>query len=199
MLPAQTPSNISLKYLGLTIHPFGDRTAHLQPYKLDPRARFVLNFGGAMGYERFIFQDVLSVKVLEAVFADCSAGLASVSHVALRGNFLHRKRHRLSIGLGPALMIRQDWGRLPGYQSSGLMNTGYIKPLGPVQWKVFWVGIEMEYDVSITDRLAFSASLTPGIPMAVTMGCGLKYWFETAYRQKIYLPKVKKGRWREQG
>lgn len=189
--PAQTPSNLSLKFLGFTIHPLGDRTAHLQPYKLDPHARFVMNFGGVIGYERYLCQDVLSVKVLQAIFADCSAGLASATHVALRGTFLNRGGHRLSFGFGPALIIRQDWGRLPGYQSSGFMETGYLRPLGPIQWKVFWYGIEIEYDVRLSRHLDFSASLTPGVPMAVTMGCGLKYWFTREYKDHIRLPRIR--------
>jgi hypothetical protein len=188
---AQRPSNLSLKFLGLTMHPFGDRTANLQPYKLDPNAMFVLNFGGALGYERFIFQDRISVKGLQAVFADCSAGLASVTHVAIRGTFLKRKGHRLSVGVGPAFMVRQHWGRLPDYKSSGFMKEGYIKPFGPVQYKMFWYGVEIEYDVRLGEHVDFSASLTPGIPMAVTVGAGLKYWFGREYKEKIYLPKIK--------
>jgi hypothetical protein len=188
----QTPSNLSLKYLGFTIHPQGDRTANLQPYKLDREAHFVANFGGALGYERFILQDILSVKLVQALFADCSAGLASVTFASIRANFMDRGRHRLSMGFGPALMVRQSWERLPDYKSSGYMNTGYIKPIGAVQWKLFPYGVEFEYDVRISRRLDFSMSLTPGLPLAVTMGAGLKYWVERDYKYKVYLPRVKR-------
>lgn len=187
----QTPSNVSLKFLGLTWHPLGDPLAHLQPFRLDEEARLVMNFGGALGYERYIWQDVFSVKALQAVFADCSAGLASATHVAVRGTFLHRQGHRLSIGFGPALMVRQDWARFPSYQSSGYFHAGYVRPLGPVQWKLFWYGIEVEYDVRLGDHLDFSASLTPGIPMAVTIGGGVKYWFTRRYQEKLHLPRVR--------
>lgn len=183
---------MSLKFMGLTIHPTGDRTAYLQPYKLDRNAYFVMNFGGVLGYERFLWQDVISVKALQALFADCSAGLASVTHVAVRGTFLDRGRHRLSIGFGPAFMVRQDWGRLPGYEPSGYFNQSTWGLLGPVQWKFFWYGVEMEYDVQLSDRLDFSASFVPGLPMAITLGLGLKYWFERDYKEKISLPKVNK-------
>jgi hypothetical protein len=190
---AQTPSNLSLKYLGFTIHPKGDRTANLQPYKLDPKAHFVVNFGGALGYERFILQDVLSLKLVQAVFLDCSAGLASVTFASIRANFVDRGRHRASMGFGPALMIRQSWERLPDYKSSGYMNTGYLKPFGAVQWKLFPYGVEFEYDCRISKRLDFSVSLTPGLPMAVTMGAGLKYWVERDYKEKVFLPRMKRG------
>lgn len=190
-LMGQSPSNLSLKFLGFTIHPFGDRTADLQPFKLDRHARFVMNFGGVLCYERYIWQDLVSVKGLQAVFADCSAGLASATHVAIRGTFLNRKKHRLSVGFGPALVIRQDWARFPGYQSSGFMNTGYLRPFGAVQWKVFWYGIEFEYDWRISERLDLSASLTPGVPMAVTLGAGVKYWISREHVDKVYLPKIK--------
>lgn len=191
---AQHPSNVSLKFLGFTIHPQGDPTAYLQPYKFDKKARFVMNFGGVLAYERFIWQDIISVKGLQALFADCSAGLASATHVAIRGTFLRRPRHRLSMGFGPALIVREDWGRHPDYQSSGFMNEGYIKPIGKVQWKIFWYGIEFEYDWKISERLDISASLTPGVPMAVTIGGGIRYWFNRDFEEKLYLPKMKKKR-----
>lgn len=191
MVRSQTPSNIGLKFIGLTMHPMGDRTANLQPYKLDPHARFVFNFGGVLSYERFIWQDVFSIKVLQALFADCSAGLASVTHVAIRGTFLNRNGHRLSIGFGPAFMVRQDWARLPDYHSSGFMNESEFPLLGPVQWKMFWYGIEIEYDLRLSKHWDFSASLVPGVPMAITIGAGMKYWFGRDYKEKISLPKVK--------
>ena len=48
---------MTLKYFGLTIHPLGDPTAHLQPNKLDPKARFVANVGVFAGYEKFLFKE----------------------------------------------------------------------------------------------------------------------------------------------
>jgi hypothetical protein len=88
-------SSFSAKFVGLTIHPFGDESAALQPYKLDDRAVFVMNFGGVVSYEKYIWRDLVSYKVLQAVFADCSAGLASITNLAIQGVFL--KKTYLSI------------------------------------------------------------------------------------------------------
>jgi hypothetical protein len=75
---------ITLKYFGLTIHPFGDPTAHLQPNKLDSKARFVANVGLFAGYEKFFFKDLFSVKIIQGAVSDCSNGFASITHLGAR-------------------------------------------------------------------------------------------------------------------
>ncbi len=182
-------SNISLKYLGLTIHPLGDDMAEFQPYKLDPEAKFVLNFGGVLSLEQFIYNDWLSVKYIQALFADCSAGMASVTHLGVRVRFMNKPKHKLSFGVGPAFMIREDWGRFDGYKSSGTLNRVYSDKFGWLQYKLFWFGIEVEYDFSISERWDLNMSITPGVPAVITYGIGLKYWFNKDFKEKIILPR----------
>lgn len=188
-LQAHSQSNISVKYIGLTIHPFGDEMAEYQPYKLDPEAKFVLNFGAVVSGEKFIYNDWLSIKGIQAVFADCSAGLASVTHLGIRARFLNQPKHKLSFGIGPAFMIREDWGRFEGYDSSGTLNRAYSKHLGWVQYKFFWFGAEIEYDISLNEKWDLNMSITPGIPAVITYGIGLKYWFNKDFKEKVLLPR----------
>src|SRR5687768_3788281 len=87
-------NSLSLEFVGFTIHPTGDPTAHLQPNKLDKEARFVMNYGGVITYEHFIIGDVLAAKGLQAIAADCSAGWVSITHIAVKGMVIRKPKHR---------------------------------------------------------------------------------------------------------
>lgn len=184
-------SNISLEFVGFTIHPAGDPTAHLQPNKLDKNARFVVNYGGLLTYEKYIIGDVIALKGMTALVADCSAGWASITHIGVKGLVIRKPKHRLGLGLGPAFMVRESWSRFEDYQSSGFLKEGNSKLLGPVQYKFFPIAAEIEYEYSLTDRCDLSFSLTPGLPMAITFAAGIKFWFNKDFEHKVYLPKVK--------
>lgn len=186
-------STITVKYFGMTIHPLGDRTAQIQPYKLDHNARFVLNFGGFVGYERFVYKDLISLKAIQGVFSDCSGGFASVSHLGVRALLLDHKNHRLYFGVGPTLIIRDSWRRFGDqYQPSGYFNYYQSKRFGELQWKFIVYGCELEYDYLITERNNLSVSLTPGVPLACVLSVGWKHWFkwERKEEEEFVVPKL---------
>ncbi|MBI3133847.1 MAG: hypothetical protein HYZ14_04150 [Bacteroidetes bacterium] len=182
--------NISAEFVGFTIHPAGDPTAPLQPNKLDKDARFVVNYGAVITYEHYLVGDVVALKGLQAIAADCSAGWASITHVALKGLVLRQPKHRLGVSVGPAFMVRESWFRFESYVPSGFLNEGYSKFLGPVQYKFFPLAAEIEYEYSLTPKIDFELSLTPGLPMAITFAAGFKYWFNKDFEHKLYLPKI---------
>jgi hypothetical protein len=185
-------SNLSAEFVGFTIHPAGDPTAHLQPNKLDQNARFVMNYGGVLTYEKYLVSDIFAVRVLEAVFADCSAGWASITQVAIKGVVLRTPKHRLGVSLGPGFMVRESWTRFEDYKSSGFLNEGNSKLLGPVQYKFFPVACELEYEYSLTNRCDLAFSITPALPMAMTIGAGFKFWFNKDFNEGgLFLPRVK--------
>lgn len=188
----QSQNNLSMEFVGLTIHPAGDPTAHLQPNKLDEDARFVINYGGVLSYEHFIIGDVFAVKGLQAVLADCSAGWASITQIAIKGMVIRQPRHRLGLSIGPAFMMRESWNRFEDYESSGYLNEANSPLFGPVQYKFFPFAAEIEYDVKVGRKTDLTFSIVPGIPMAFTFGFGLKYWINKEFDHKLYLPKIKK-------
>jgi hypothetical protein len=163
-------SNVTLKYFGLTIHPFGDTYAYLQPYKLDKNAHLVANFGLFGGYERFVVQDFISVKLTQGYFTDCSAGDA---HIGLKALILQRKHHQFSFSLGPMYFYRESWTRFPEYSSSGVFH---LSKDGKTQSKFFWYGAEVEYDAHINNQWDISTSFTPGLPFVMSLAVGVKYW-----------------------
>jgi len=191
-LPAQ--SAFTVRYVGITIHPFGDDQANLQPYKLDKKAYFVANFGGLAGYERFVWEDIVSVKLLQGLFSDCSGGWAAVTHLGFRGVLLDKKKHRILFGMGPTFYYREDWNRFGDYEDKGFFHRRQINPLGNIQYKMFWYGCEFEYDYKLNNKFDVNVGFTPGAPLALIFSVGVKYWTGRDFKktEKFVIPKRSK-------
>jgi hypothetical protein len=187
-------SAFTVKYFGLTIHPLGDPSAHLQPKKLDKNAVFVQNIGAFVGYEKFVHRDLLSVKIIQGVMTDCSNGLAAASHLGIRATLYQTPKHRLCFGIGPTFIVRESWIRFgPAYTSSGFFNEGRSDRFGDVQWKFVPYGFEFEYDYCFTKKDNLSVSVTPGVPLANIISIGWKHWIQIKDFDdiKLYVPKSK--------
>lgn len=108
--------NVGFNFIFLTHHPGGNRMAFLQPNKLDKQAKYVLNWGGALHYERFIYRKRWSIKLAQAMYSDCARLFAGHTHIAFRANLLNGDKHSLRIDFGPTWVYRQSWHRFPGYE-----------------------------------------------------------------------------------
>ncbi|MGB0849963.1 MAG: hypothetical protein ACPGTP_01845 [Bacteroidia bacterium] len=184
----------TVKFFGLTMHPGGDPTAHLQPYKLDDEAKFVMNYGGFIGYEKFIYEDLVSLKAIQGFMSDCSAGFASVSHLGVRANIINTTNHKLYFGIGPTVIVRESWSRFgDDYESSGYFNERQTNKLGDLQWKMIPYAFEFEYDYALSQKDQISLSVTPGVPIAILVSVGWKHWIEIKEYPtwKYYTPKKK--------
>lgn len=186
-------SSFTIKYFAMTIHPFGDRTAHLQPRKLDKDARFVQNHGVFLGYERFVYEDLVSVKYIQGLLRDCSDGNTLVSHLGVRLALVQTPRQSLYLGIGPTFIARESWKRFgSAYISSGFFNEYEGDRLGMVQWKFVPYGLEFEYDYRLSPKNHLSISITPGLPLATICSLGWKHWIKpyTGSRPPVlFIPK----------
>jgi hypothetical protein len=172
--------SFTAKYFGLTIHPFGDRTAELQPYKFDSKARFVGNVGVFLGYDKFIYKDLISVKLIQGIFIDCSAGNAGFTHLGIRALAFENEKNRLYLGIGPTYIYRESWTRFEEiYNSSGWFNVSQTKNFGKIQHKFVWYGLDIEYDRILNEHNSLTFSCTPGVPLAIILSVGWKYRFKT--------------------
>ena len=190
-----TQETLTLKYFGLTIHPLGDKTAYLQPNKLDKNAHFVANVGLFIGYEKYLYEDFFSLKLIQGFVSDCSNGFASVTHFGPRVALLRREKHRIYFGIGPTLIVRDSWNRFgDAYESSGYFNETYSPRMGELQWKLVPYAFEFEYDFAFTPDNQLSISLTPGVP-AMILSVGWKHWFHLReYDElKLFIPKSRKN------
>jgi hypothetical protein len=193
---ASAQNCFSLRYFGLTVHPFGDQTAALQPYKLDKRAIVVANFGGFISVDHYVKKDYIAITFMQAAFSDCSGGWGGFTHIGVRARVLDEKRHRLVFGIGPMFYYREDWNRFDAYEDSGYFNRYHSSHIGDVQYKIFPVGFEFAYHYVLSEHADLNAGFTPGLPLACSFSAGLSWWphrFETkAEKVKVVLFKKKK-------
>jgi hypothetical protein len=183
-------SSFSLKYFGLTIHPLGDKLAHIQPYRLDKNAYLVGNIGALAKYEKFIWEDILAINVAQALFSDCSAGLASISSLGFQLLIFEKKKHHIYIDIGSTLFIREDWNRFPEYEGRGGYNQYYY---ANKSWEYGFYPIStlLEYDFDISPKTCASFNVAP-FPV-IAIGAGFKYWFSKEFKikEKMLVPKSK--------
>ncbi|MDX5347006.1 MAG: hypothetical protein LPJ89_04135 [Hymenobacteraceae bacterium] len=169
---AQVKNAVTVKFIGLSIHPKKSPYPEIFKNRLDKNGYFVVDYGLLAGYERFFYKDIFSVRVQQGFYADCAAQFAGFSHIGWRGRILKIGNHSLNGGIGPTLVYRKDWNRLEGYT-----DDGYFKRHASWQYKFLWYGGEFEYNYLVKDKGEFSVMFVPGFPEVVTLGVGWRQWF----------------------
>ena len=173
-IDAKAQDNASLKFFGLSLHPGGDENAPLMPRRFDANGVWVLNLGGMLSYEKFIYQDGVSVKAVQGIYSDCAAQLGGFSHLGLRAKIFKTTRQSLYGGIGPTLVYRKNWHKLPGY-----IDPDYFegKPANTWQYKFLWYGGEFEYAYVLSERIDFATTFIPGYPKLISFSFGFRYKF----------------------
>lgn len=168
---------IGVKFFGLTIHPQGVAHPEIMPLKFDENGYAVMNLGGTVSAEYFIWKDIVSVRVVQGLYADCASRLGGFSHIGLRGRIFQSGRHSLNGGIGPTFVYRRNWYKIPGFTpvpgDSADFYTGGT-PEDDWQWRFIIYGGEFEYNYAITERLEASLSVIPS-PEIITFSVGARY------------------------
>jgi hypothetical protein len=180
---------ITLRYFGLTVHPGGDQTAQLQPYKIDKHAIIVANFGGFILVDHYIKRDVVAITFMQGCFTDCSAGFGGFTHVGLRFRLIDKGKHRILLGVGPMFYYRRDWNRFAEYHDSGYFHRYHSSHIGAIQYKFFPLAGEFAYHWEFSKHFDFNFGFTPGLPIALSFSAGLTWWPER-FTEKAPIVKV---------
>ena len=170
----QAQDNVGLKFFGLSIHPGGDENAFLMPRRLDSNGVLVLNLGGMLSAEKFIYQDRVSVKAVQGIYSDCAAQLGGFSHIGIRAIIFRAGKHSVFGGIGPTLVYRKNWYELPGYLDPDYFDG---QPTDTWQYKFLWYGGEFEYAYVLSEKLDLTSTFIPGFPKLISLSFGLKYKF----------------------
>ncbi|RIJ37376.1 hypothetical protein [Pontibacter oryzae] len=163
---------VTLKFFGLSGHIRQVRNPSLFPNRLDDNGIFVLNLGGIVGYERFVWRDRLSIRVEQGLYADCAAEFAGFTHLGWRGVIWQSGRHSVNGGFGPTLVYRQDWNKMQDYE-----DDGYFSRSGGWQYKFYWYGGEFEYNYMLKQNTELSVNMVPGLPELISVGVGIRKHF----------------------
>jgi hypothetical protein len=145
------------------------------PLKFDQRGIFVLNLGVEICVEYFIYKDIVSVKFIQALYADCCQKFGGFTHLGLRGRIFKFGQHSLYGGIGPTFIYRKNWYALEGYDDSFSFFRG--KPEDIWQYRFLWYGGEFEYNYEINNHFSLSTSFVPGFPDLTNLSFGTRYKF----------------------
>jgi hypothetical protein len=165
--------NIGVKYFGINIHPVGDINAKLMPIKLGDNGFLVPSFGAMVSFETYFWKDLLGVELAAANYTDCAMQYAGFAHLGFRIKFLSKGKHEINGGIGPTFIFRQNWYKVDGYDDT--RNFYRVdKTTDDIQWRFIVYGGEFEYDYSLTDKVDFSVTFVPGIPILMTFAFGVR-------------------------
>lgn len=165
--------NVALHFFGLSFHPHGAiENAPFMPNKFDEDAKFVMNFGAVLSYEKFFYKDIFSVKFGQAFYADCTESFAGFSHIGFRARIFQISRHSLRGGIGPTLIFRRNWNRIEGttdfQQFKGDKDAFW-------QYMFIWYGGEFIYSYHINEKFDCSLNFVPGYPDLMNLSIGVNY------------------------
>jgi hypothetical protein len=163
---------IGIKFFGLSIHPTGALNSQHMPLKFDKRGIFVLNTGISINIEYFIYKDIISIKFVQGLYADCVQKFGGFTHLGLRCRIFRYEKHSLSGGIGPTFIYRKSWYSLEDYDDSFSFFHG--KPDDIWQYRLLWYGGELEYNYEINNRFSISTSFVPGFPDLANLSIGFR-------------------------
>lgn len=178
-IPVRAQDSFGIKYFGLAVHPLGEEAnAFLMHNKLDKDAYLVLNLGGELTYEKFLIKDILSLKAVQALYADCAEKLGGFSHIGVRAKIFKTGKHGLYGGLGPTLVFRKNWLTIPGYQN---LNRFKGDENDRFQYLFLWYGGEFEYKYILSEKTDLSVSFVPGYPDLMSLAVGVNFKLPGSY------------------
>ena len=167
----RAPQAVTAQVVGMTFHPGGGTQPDYYPRKLDPDGWWVLQLGGALAWDVQPWEH-FGLRAKTAWYRDCADKQQVFLHLGLRGWILRGKSWGIQGGMGPTLVLREDWQGLPGYRSNGFFPDDTWHGW---QHRFLWYGGEFDVWKTVGDRLEVGVSMIPGFPWAITSMVGLRY------------------------
>lgn len=163
----------SIQFMGITFHPGGGAAKMVKDYplKLDDKAYIVLNLGAVANYDYELSRKFF-LRSSAGFYMDCAFLKAGFVHVGLRFKGITLGRHSFNGGVGPVLSVREDWHRFEGYNDKDFYGD---RVWNGMQYRLFPLGGELEYQYKINDNVAFQYSVIPGYPAVITSKFGLRF------------------------
>ena len=161
-----------IKFFGLSVHPTGANNAQHMPLKFDRNGIFVVNTGISINIEYVVFKDIISIKFVQGLYADCVRKFGGFTHLGFRIRIFAIGRHSLNGGIGPTFIYRRNWHSLDDYDDSFDFFRG--KPGDTWQRRFLWYGGEFEYNFALHEKIALSTSFIPGFPDLLNVSFGFR-------------------------
>lgn len=158
---------VSIKIMGLSLHPNGAKSSEVMPLKFDKKGYLVPNIGLIFAYDREI-SDGIYIRFSQGLYFDCALKPAGFTQVNLRGDIFDSGETRINIGCGPTIIYRKSWKILEGYNP-----TSFYKEKGSIEYTYLWYGGDIEYNKKLEKNGEFQLSFVPGYPALMHLSFGL--------------------------
>ena len=162
---------LSLQWIGFTYHPDGGDFPELYPWKIDEQGYGVFEIGLGTKYD-YQFRGRYFIRASIAYYKDCAFVDAGYLHLGLRAGILNKGRHSINAGLGPTLLLREDWHKFDEYAGDEFYGD---RVTGEWQYRFILYAAELEYLCRFNDRYEFQYSLVPGYPAVLTSFVGMRF------------------------
>lgn len=165
--------SFGVKLFGLTIHPTGAPNYPIFPLKIDSEGIVVFNPGVTLNFEYFVWRDIISIKAVQAFYADCAAQFAGFSHLGFRVRFLNIGRFSMNIGIGPTFLYKRSWYKVPNYNPASEAYKGTKDE----DWQhlFYWYAGEVETNIKVNDNFDVSITVIPGGAEIINFSAGFRY------------------------
>lgn len=163
-------NSLSLKLQTFTAHPFAETNASLHQNTLGKSGLFTLEPGLILSYES---------QFARTAWFDISASMAydrfespsGFVFVGARIQIFRNRRHRIHLGIGPALHYAGSRSEIEGYQNEEKYTQSDFLP----NYKVSYISGFLEYNVIIDKQTAFSLSLVHSHPYSLGLAAGIRF------------------------
>lgn len=166
-------NELGVYFCGVTMHLLGDKNAALMPLKLDEKALFVVNVGGAIQYRKYFYKR-FSVDVEQTFQADCAFKASLGTGISIGYDFIKSPKHQLIFALGPGIFFRKSWFVLDGYIPVEELNVSANK-----KWEYLFVPVVPHFEYAIVpENNKFGIScycVFDPINVLANVGFGLTY------------------------
>ena len=186
-ISVKSQNNFSVKLFGFSFLPSEQKNTHIKPERQFSDGKVALEAGIILGYEWFIREDFVSMKISQTLFDDRAGKLAGATSLMFRARIFKSKtqrynaqsRHSIYIGLGSALFYRKNWSEIEGYEDENI-----YKDENNWQYKFGFITGEIEYNFAFSKTTDISLSINHIHPEGFTLALGLKFWISKKIKNK---------------
>lgn len=169
---------IGTELLLLTMH-LGNETIQLGDIyqrRLSSDGRYVITPGIELNYDNALRSAPLGLdnaRFAVAWYKDSVDHHSGYVAYLLRWDINAFAKTNISIGLGPTLIFRESWNKLPHYNDDGYYSesNNFLKG-----YQHKWIiGGDVDFQWQIGDQLQAVFSIVPGIPFVITCSMGIRW------------------------
>ena len=149
--------------------------------RVDFNGNLVVEPGAVLTFEFFTKETKRSIQLQQGFFSDAGAQWSGWTQFAFRAKLFHWYKSKISLAAGPALVYRNSWYSLDGYEDNP--EDGYNLN-GKVEFR--WaIPVQLQYNYYTGKRSELNVSVLYHYERhTIFPTIGFKYWISTYVKTK---------------